>query len=76
MDKVKQRAIARKGGLAAHEKGVAHTFTSEEARKAGRRGGKSVSVNRHHMSKIGRAGGKKSAESRRFGRAKTDMGPH
>jgi hypothetical protein len=28
-----------KGGKAAHEKGTAHEFTSEEAREAGRKGG-------------------------------------
>lgn len=35
----KQRQIASKGGKAAHEKGTAHEFTSEEARAAGRKGG-------------------------------------
>lgn len=34
-----QRAIAAKGGRAAHQKGTAHEFTSEEARVAGRKGG-------------------------------------
>jgi len=41
MDKTKQRTIASKGGKAAHKKGTAHTWTSEEARKAGKLGGKS-----------------------------------
>lgn len=40
MDQDKQREIARKGGRAAHQKGTAHEFTSEEAREAGRRGGR------------------------------------
>jgi uncharacterized protein len=35
----KQREIASKGGRAAHQKGTAHKFTSEEARMAGRKGG-------------------------------------
>jgi general stress protein YciG len=35
MDPERQRAIASKGGKAAHEKGTAHEFTSEEARRAG-----------------------------------------
>jgi len=35
----KQRQIASKGGKAAHAKGTAHEFTSEEARAAGRKGG-------------------------------------
>jgi general stress protein YciG len=39
MDDEKQREIASKGGKAAHESGHAHEFTSEEARKAGRKGG-------------------------------------
>lgn len=39
MDPDKQREIASKGGKAAHEKGTAHEFTSEEARVAGRKGG-------------------------------------
>lgn len=39
MDEAKQREIASKGGKAAHEKGTAHEFTSEEARAAGRKGG-------------------------------------
>ena len=32
MDRAKQREIARKGGKAAHMKGTAHEWTSEEAR--------------------------------------------
>ena len=39
MDEDKQRAIASQGGKAAHEKGTAHEFDSEEAREAGRKGG-------------------------------------
>jgi general stress protein YciG len=39
MDEEKQRQIASKGGKAAHLKGTAHKFTSEEAREAGRKGG-------------------------------------
>lgn len=35
----KQREIASKGGRAAHAKGTAHEWTSEEARQAGRKGG-------------------------------------
>lgn len=31
--------IAKRGGKAAHEKGVAHEFNSEEAKVAGRKGG-------------------------------------
>jgi general stress protein YciG len=35
MDPQRQREIAAEGGRAAHEKGTAHEFTSEEARRAG-----------------------------------------
>jgi general stress protein YciG len=57
MDREKQRAIASKGGRAAHEKGTAHQFNADEARAAGRKGGEAVSRNRLHMSTIGRKGG-------------------
>jgi uncharacterized protein len=39
MSPEQQRQIASKGGQAAHKKGVAHEWTSEEARAAGRKGG-------------------------------------
>ena len=39
MSPEKQREIASKGGRAAHQKGTAHEWTSEEARNAGRKGG-------------------------------------
>ncbi len=39
MSPEKQREIASKGGRAAHLKGTAHEWTSEEARSAGRKGG-------------------------------------
>jgi uncharacterized protein len=57
MSPERQREIARKGGKAAHEKGTAHEFTSEEARVAGRKGGQAVSKDRAHMALIGREGG-------------------
>ena len=43
MDPQRQREIASEGGRAAHEKGTAHEFTSEEAREAGRKGGQARS---------------------------------
>jgi len=49
MDRVRQREIASKGGKAAHEKGTAHEWTSEEAREAGRRGGQAGSRRRAEM---------------------------
>lgn len=52
-----QREIASKGGRRAHEKGTAHEFTSEEARRAGRKGGEVVARDRAHMAEIGAKGG-------------------
>ena len=65
MDPERQREIAMEGGKAAHEKGTAHEFDSEEARAAGRKGGEAVSQNRDHMAEIGRKGGQSSGNSRR-----------
>jgi hypothetical protein len=39
MDPEKQREIASKGGKAAHEKGTAHEWDSQEASEAGKKGG-------------------------------------
>jgi uncharacterized protein len=80
MDEDKQRQIASKGGKAAHAKGTAHEFTSEEARIAGHKGGEIVSRNRQHMSEIGREGGRKShkierdLETATFNEQKVKMG--
>lgn len=65
MDPERQREIASEGGKAAHEKGTAHEFDSEEAREAGRKGGEAVSQDRGHMAEIGRKGGQSSGSSRR-----------
>lgn len=40
MDEETRKKIASKGGKAAHERGTAHEFSSEEAKEAGRKGGK------------------------------------
>jgi general stress protein YciG len=45
MDPQRQREIASQGGRAAHGKGTAHEFSSEEARAAGRKGGQARSQN-------------------------------
>jgi len=42
MDRNRQREIASKGGKLAHLRGMAHEWTSEEAREAGRKGGAAV----------------------------------
>jgi general stress protein YciG len=57
MDPERQREIASKGGRAAHAKGTAHEWSSDEARVAGRKGGEAVSRDRAHMAQIGREGG-------------------
>ena len=54
MDPQRQREIASEGGRAAHEKGTAHEFTSEEAREAGRKGGMARSANRRNA--LGQSG--------------------
>lgn len=42
MNKEQQLKLASMGGTAAHKKGTAHEWTAEEARAAGRKGGKAV----------------------------------
>ena len=59
MDRSKQREIASKGGKAAHQKGTAHEWTSEEARDAGRKGGIAS-----HRRRREQAGGPESEDSR------------
>ncbi len=44
MSDSQRRAIARKGGLAAQQKGTAHRFTKEEAQIAGRKGGRARGI--------------------------------
>lgn len=65
MDGEKQRAIASMGGRAAHQQGVAHEFSSDEARMAGKKGGEAVSRNREHMAAIGKKGGEAAHGRRR-----------
>jgi general stress protein YciG len=55
MDRAKQREIASKGGKAAHQKGTAHEWTSEEARDAGRKGG--IASHRRRREQLGGATG-------------------
>ena len=56
MDRAKQREIASKGGKAAHQKGTAHEWTSEEARDAGRKGGIASHQRRREQSATGGGG--------------------
>ena len=61
MDRAKQREIASKGGKAAHQKGTAHEWTSEEARDAGRKGG--IASHRRRREQIGNPGAEDEARS-------------
>jgi general stress protein YciG len=70
MDQNQQREIASKGGQAAHQKGTAHEFDSEEARRAGQKGGEAVSRDREHMADIGRKGGESRQSANRAAAAK------
>lgn len=69
MDPEQQRTIAKKGGKAAHEQGVAHEWNQDQAREAGKKGGQKISQNKEHMAAIGRKGGeasrKRSANKRK-----------
>ena len=65
MDRSKQREIASKGGKAAHQKGTAHEWTSEEARNAGRKGGlASHARRRERLAQQGPASGTMPSEAR------------
>jgi general stress protein YciG len=57
MSPEKQREIASKGGRAAHQKGTAHEWTSEEARSAGRKGGQISRGGRGRLADAADAGG-------------------
>lgn len=72
MDENQQREIASKGGQAAHQKGTAHEFDSEEARRAGQKGGEAVSRDREHMADIGRKGGESRQSAARGNKDTTD----
>jgi uncharacterized protein len=65
MDPQRQREIASEGGRAAHEKGTAHEFTSEEAREAGRKGGQARSEKNRMNSANGSASNGSSNSSSR-----------
>ena len=79
MDEAKQRAIASKGGKAAHQKGTAHEFTAEEARVAGRKGGQvahSKGTAHRFTSEEARAAGRKGGlAARERGRSTTTVTP-
>ncbi|HKT79153.1 MAG TPA: KGG domain-containing protein [Vicinamibacterales bacterium] len=70
MDRGKQKEIASKGGKAAHEKGTAHEWTSEEAREAGRKGG--MASHRRKQEQAAKASSGESSEETEGG--KTERG--
>ncbi|MFS2007638.1 KGG domain-containing protein [Duganella sp. CT11-25] len=76
MDEATQRSIASKGGQAAHQKGTAHEFDSEEARRAGQKGGEAVSRDREHMAQIGRKGGESRQSAARANAEKNAASSH
>jgi len=51
MTKEERRRIASLGGKAAHRRGTAHEWTSEEAQRAGRKGGTASNGGRGRDSK-------------------------
>jgi general stress protein YciG len=73
MDRVKQREIASKGGKAAHQKGTAHEWTSEEARDAGRKGGL-ASHKRRREQLIASTGASSGRAAEEHGAATSDRG--
>ena len=52
MDPERQRQIASEGGRAAHRQGVAHEWSAEEARAAGRKGGQNSKGNRNRSGEV------------------------
>ena len=73
MDREKQRQIASMGGKAAHAKGTAHEFTSQEAAAAGSKGGKAAhergtahEFSREEAAAVGRKGGQASGNRARL----------
>jgi general stress protein YciG len=64
MDPETHRQVARRGGRTAHGRGTAYTFTQEDRRKGGERGGRAVSRDSAYMAEIGRKGGEKSRKVR------------
>jgi uncharacterized protein len=70
MDRAKQREIASKGGKAAHQKGTAHEWTSEEARDAGRKGG--IASHQRRREQMGGGGSESTADTEDMRNASTE----
>ena len=69
MDEQKQREIASQGGRAAHEKGTAHEFSSEEARQAGRAAHEKGTAH-EFSSEEAREAGRKGGQARQGGQGR------
>ena len=61
---VERQIISQKGGQASQAQNTGHSFGPQEARAAGRKGGKTLAKDRMHMSRIGRKGGQMKAEKK------------
>ena len=61
----RNRQLASLGGRTAQRKGTGHQFTSEQARAAGQKGGRTVSQWAGYMSELGRKGALAAAAKRR-----------
>ena len=70
MDKEKQKAIASKGGRAAHEKGTAHEFNSHEASMAAKKGHERGTAH-EFTAEEARIAGRKGGLARAMNRAKS-----
>lgn len=58
MEPDRHKEIASMGGKESHRRGVAYKFTQEQARAAGKLGGKKVASIPGHMAELGRLGAK------------------
>jgi len=67
LSRERHRQIASLGGRTAQAKGTGHQFTSEQARAAGHKGGRTVSQWAGYMSEIARKGALAAAAKRRGG---------
>jgi len=70
MDKEKQRNIASRGGRAAHEKGTAHEFNSDEASAAAKKGHERGTAH-EFTAEEARIAGRKGGLARAMNRAKS-----
>ena len=64
MDPERRREVARLGGQTGQRLGTGYTFTLEERRRGGKKGGQVVSRDRAYMAEIGSKGGEKAREGR------------